>query len=174
MLVLSVVRNSNATSILHHEPARNLKSGQNCADIRHNPQRLRNKRSPFACGLNPAKAAKRRITRNRRPKRLHQHALRSRSLRTIRSVGGIRTQRHCMTRRIRTTCGSKWNEAMPDLSGKGTHASCCAHGAMLLTLLVLCVSSLRKNHANLHCIVPMLTGDPRRPPCYSKSVNQPA
>ena len=32
----------------------------------------------------------------------------------------------------------------------------------LLTLLDLCVSSLRRGHANLFCIVPILTGDPRR------------
>ena len=32
----------------------------------------------------------------------------------------------------------------------------------LFTLLDLCVSSLRKGHANLLCIVPILTDDPRR------------
>ena len=32
----------------------------------------------------------------------------------------------------------------------------------LYTLLDLCVSSLRRGHANLLCIVPILTGDPRR------------
>ena len=32
----------------------------------------------------------------------------------------------------------------------------------LFTLLDLCVSSLRRGHANLLCIVPMLTDDPRR------------
>ena len=31
------------------------------------------------------------------------------------------------------------------------------------TLLDLCVSSLRKGHANLLCIVPILTDDPRTP-----------
>ena len=31
-----------------------------------------------------------------------------------------------------------------------------------VTLLVLCVSSLRRGHANLLCIVPILTDDPRR------------
>jgi len=30
------------------------------------------------------------------------------------------------------------------------------------TLLDLCVSSLRRGHANLLCIVPILTDDPRR------------
>ena len=32
----------------------------------------------------------------------------------------------------------------------------------LFTLLDLCVSSLRRGHANLLCIVPSLTDDPRR------------
>ena len=32
----------------------------------------------------------------------------------------------------------------------------------ILTLLDLCVSSLRRGHANLLCIVPILTDDPRR------------
>ena len=32
----------------------------------------------------------------------------------------------------------------------------------LVTLLDLCVSSLRRGHANLLCIVPILTDDPRR------------
>ena len=32
----------------------------------------------------------------------------------------------------------------------------------LFTLLDLCVSSLRRGHANLLCIVPTLTDDPRR------------
>ena len=32
----------------------------------------------------------------------------------------------------------------------------------MFTLLDLCVSSLRRGHANLLCIVPMLTDDPRR------------
>ena len=31
-----------------------------------------------------------------------------------------------------------------------------------LTLLDLCVSSLRRGHANLLCIVPILSDDPRR------------
>ena len=34
----------------------------------------------------------------------------------------------------------------------------CTH----VTLLDLCVSSLRRGHANLLCIVPILTDDPRR------------
>ena len=32
----------------------------------------------------------------------------------------------------------------------------------MLTLLDLCVSSLRRGHANLLCLVPILTDDPRR------------
>jgi hypothetical protein len=32
----------------------------------------------------------------------------------------------------------------------------------MITLLDLCVSSLRRGHANLLCIVPILTDDPRR------------
>ena len=34
----------------------------------------------------------------------------------------------------------------------------------MFTLLDLCVSSLRRGHANLFCIVPILTDDPRREP----------
>ena len=37
-----------------------------------------------------------------------------------------------------------------------------AHSRLLFTLLDLCVSSLRRSHANLLCIVPILTDDPRR------------
>ena len=32
----------------------------------------------------------------------------------------------------------------------------------LFTLLDLCVSSLRRGHANLLCVIPILTDDPRR------------
>ena len=47
------------------------------------------------------------------------------------------------------------------------------------TLLDLCVSSLRRGHANLLCIVPILTDDPRRESnrmmfylgCYAKSIS---
>jgi len=42
---------------------------------------------------------------------------------------------------------------------------CCLLGQPLIqwfTLLDLCVSSLRRGHANLLCIVPILTDDPRR------------
>ena len=37
-----------------------------------------------------------------------------------------------------------------------------ARTKQLFTLLDLCVSSLRRGHANLLCIVPILTDDPRR------------
>ena len=39
---------------------------------------------------------------------------------------------------------------------------CARHRKKLFTLLDLCVSSLRRGHANLLCIVPILTDDPRR------------
>ena len=39
----------------------------------------------------------------------------------------------------------------------------------LVTLLDLCVSSLRRGHANLLCIVPILTDDPRRESTGQKS-----
>ena len=38
----------------------------------------------------------------------------------------------------------------------------CTRKKKLCTLLDLCVSSLRRGHANLLCIVPILTDDPRR------------
>ena len=37
----------------------------------------------------------------------------------------------------------------------------------IFTLLDLCVSSLRRGHANLLCIVPILTDDPRRESLYT-------
>ena len=40
------------------------------------------------------------------------------------------------------------------------HVSCDFE--QLFTLLDVCVSSLRRGHANILCIVPMLTDDPRR------------
>ena len=41
----------------------------------------------------------------------------------------------------------------------------CTWHRTLLTLLDSCVSSLRRGHANLLCIVPILTDDPRRESC---------
>ena len=43
-----------------------------------------------------------------------------------------------------------------------TRAMGMAENKKLFTLLDLCVSSLRRGHANLLCIVPILTDDPRR------------
>jgi hypothetical protein len=43
----------------------------------------------------------------------------------------------------------------------------------LFTLLDLCVSSLRRGHANLLCIVPILTDDPRRESNSMRIVRQP-
>ena len=40
--------------------------------------------------------------------------------------------------------------------------SSCRAAKNLVTLLDLCVSSLRRGHANLLCIVPILTDDPRK------------
>ena len=42
-----------------------------------------------------------------------------------------------------------------------------ANKKKLVTLLDLCVSSLRRGHANLLCIVPILTDDPRRESEYN-------
>ena len=50
-------------------------------------------------------------------------------------------------------------------------ASALKDGKKLFTLLDLCVSSLRRGHANLLCIVPILTDDPRRESKCSKAVN---
>jgi len=53
-------------------------------------------------------------------------------------------------------------------TGEGTSRQRCARKPdehrpdKLFTLLDLCVSSLRRGHANLLCIVPVLTDDPRR------------
>ena len=40
----------------------------------------------------------------------------------------------------------------------------CIYIYILFTLLDVCASSLRRGHANLLCIVPILTDDPRREP----------
>ena len=56
-----------------------------------------------------------------------------------------------------------------DISGRGSFRvkrnekhGYCFNFKELFTLLDLCVSSLRRGHANLLCIVPILTDDPRR------------
>ena len=51
------------------------------------------------------------------------------------------------------------SSALPFASPGRTPA---ASSGTLFTLLDLCVSSLRRGHANLLCIVPILTDDPRR------------
>ena len=54
----------------------------------------------------------------------------------------------------------------PSTNGEDTnvtsHATGCGGNEKLFTLLELCVPSLRRGHANLLCIVPILTDDPRR------------
>ena len=47
--------------------------------------------------------------------------------------------------------------ALPQVLRSGS-----ALGKKIVTLLDLCVSSLRRGHANLLCIVPILADDPRR------------
>ena len=42
----------------------------------------------------------------------------------------------------------------------------CLGGQKLGTVLDLCLSSLRRGHANLLCIVPILSDDPRRESIY--------
>ncbi len=46
-------------------------------------------------------------------------------------------------------------------------------GKKLFTLLDLCVSSLRRGHANLLCIVPILTDDPRRESSFARRCRRP-
>jgi len=65
-----------------------------------------------------------------------------------------------------------WNRCLVRWASQGASArlvkvSCVKEAKKLFTLLDLCVSSLRRGHANLLCIVPILTDDPRR---ESKSV----
>ena len=52
------------------------------------------------------------------------------------------------------------NESHPSDQGMGSERRQMQQ--KLCTLLDLCVSSLRRGHANLLCIVPILTDDPRR------------
>jgi hypothetical protein len=51
-------------------------------------------------------------------------------------------------------------EPIHHIQGQGAPVLECKK--KLFTLLDLCVSSLRRGHANLLCIVPILTDDPRR------------
>ena len=50
----------------------------------------------------------------------------------------------------------------------------CICSKRLFTLLDLCVSSLRRGHANLLCIVPILTDDPRRESKYTYMYTDPS
>ena len=60
--------------------------------------------------------------------------------------------------------GNRFNSDPPRSASRDTYIYIyiyiCIH--ILFTLLDLCVSSLRRGHANLLCIVPILTDDPRR------------
>ena len=49
---------------------------------------------------------------------------------------------------------------------RGLRKFCCVNIQGRYTLLDLCVPSLRRGHANLLCIVPILTDDPRRKPAF--------
>ena len=54
-------------------------------------------------------------------------------------------------------------EVIGNSSGRGYWEYTCNERPQKLgTLLDLCVSSLRRGHANLLCIVPILSDDPRR------------
>ena len=53
----------------------------------------------------------------------------------------------------------RWQHRPPCLAGIQLGE---IQGQKLGTLLDLCVSSLRRGHANLLCIVPILSDDPRR------------
>ena len=43
----------------------------------------------------------------------------------------------------------------------------------MFALLDVCMSSLRRGHANLHCIAPTLTDDPRREPFPETQTSNP-
>jgi hypothetical protein len=56
-----------------------------------------------------------------------------------------------------------WNDPEScHLSGIAPDLTACAEGKKFDTILDFCVSSLRRGHANLLCIVPILTDDLRR------------
>ena len=48
------------------------------------------------------------------------------------------------------------------MGAQGWEGGRCGRSKKSSTLLDLCVSSLRRGHANLLCVVPILTDDPRR------------
>ena len=58
--------------------------------------------------------------------------------------------------------GCVWGLARKRRRTPGVSRKNRLHEKKLCTLLDLCVSSLRRGHANLLCIVPILTDDPRR------------
>ena len=57
---------------------------------------------------------------------------------------------------------ARWQQLGYWVRSSGRHRLARRIGKKLFTLLDLCVSSLRRGHANLLCIVPILTDDPRR------------
>ena len=60
-----------------------------------------------------------------------------------------------------TPCSSfSWH--LPRLRPIHQGLPCCTWHRKLFALLDVCVSSLRRGHANILCIVPSLTDDPRR------------
>ena len=62
---------------------------------------------------------------------------------------------------VRSDCPFQPSQAIPEAS---------IHVRQLFTLLDLCVSSLRRGRANIFCIVPISTDDPRRESKYLKQV----
>ena len=61
-------------------------------------------------------------------------------------------------------------EALKQKVHSSTLASRGSVEQKIITLLDLCVSSLRRGHANLLCIVPILTDDPQRESIYKSSL----
>lgn len=69
---------------------------------------------------------------------------------------GLRDAAHALADRV---SGDRGTVSMGHASQHEGHMKA---GQKIDTLLDLCVSSLRRGHANLLCIVPILTDDPRR------------
>ena len=67
---------------------------------------------------------------------------------------------HCVQSTDLARCEVHALQSMPVASAQRTRRVNLAK--KMYTLFDLCVSSLRRGHANLLCIVPLLTGDPRR------------
>ena len=79
-------------------------------------------------------------------------------------VVAYRSTAHYSIKAQQNRCLVRWASQAQRI---GTFDSCETQFAWmvfkkLFTLLDLCVSSLRRGHANLLCIVPILTDDPRR------------